>query len=1125
MSVKSSAPASVFEKVLRAFDTGGFTYADFRVQLRRLLATGASPTELLDILRRRELIEPLPEYAHAQVLGLLNDAIEQAEHAVPAEAPDSDQDAADEVTIDLDDLDNGGEEPIPPGEDARRYSAGARRSSAASTASVVSDFVFPSKADAASLAGSARAMQERIARQHDDYQALSLSYERIREAEAAATARAAALAAELAAARAALESEKAKTREIDQPLAQSIASSGAARAKTGAQLQADLQEALARATALAAELTAARTALESEKNKTREIDKALAESIASSGAARSRNEEAQRQTERHQKELSASRDSLAARDAALAQARRSLSERDAQLAALQQEHAKTVPALDARAKAGARLEADLLAARARADALTAELKASGQAAAALSAQLTRGESRLDAARTELAAVKTQSNSHLELLRTREWRRGLDQNFIRELDAQVDAAHEGRDALQRERDLLQSQVASLQSKLAEQTAKIAQLQAQQGARAQRVEDAAAQRPKPAESPKMVESLKIVESPKAAESPKTVEWPKTAESLKAAVAVGDVLMDRYWLVALIGEGRASRVYKATDSESPPPRSPDSFVTIKVATRRMKENWSFSSFRDEVQKLAALAHPNIVRIVDCGRDGSAVFIAMEYLAGQSLYAKIHGGAAPAMPRSGLDRGAACTLILAIADALDYAHRNGVVHGNLQPGNVIVTNRGDVKVVDFHVAAWAGPETAPEHYASPQLMARGQPEPADDVYALACLAYELLTGTKPFDAGAGTQSLKSPPRRRAPLSSPQYAALVHALQHDSNDRTPSITQFVAEFSAPERGAARKLRANARAIMASAAVLVLAAVGWVFAHRAPVAAPLPAKPVAAAPQPGTVIRDCPTCPGMTVLPAGTFNQGSAGDESGTASFETPLHSVAIARSLAMSTNTVTVDEFQQFIAATGWDMQGCDTYDGEWKYRPQNNWTNPGFTQTGMHPVTCASWKDAEAYAQWLSTKTGHRYRLPSASEWEYAARAGGEAVQPWGADASGACANANVADASATRRYPGWAAFACEDGYVYTAPVGSFKINAFGLNDMLGNVFQWTEDCWHADYSGAPTDGSARRDGDCSEHELRGGSWFSTPAFVRANYRNHFAADYRTSSVGIRLVRDIEQ
>jgi formylglycine-generating enzyme required for sulfatase activity len=226
-----------------------------------------------------------------------------------------------------------------------------------------------------------------------------------------------------------------------------------------------------------------------------------------------------------------------------------------------------------------------------------------------------------------------------------------------------------------------------------------------------------------------------------------------------------------------------------------------------------------------------------------------------------------------------------------------------------------------------------------------------------------------------------------------------------------------------------------------------------------------------------------------------------------------------------MSTNAVTVDEFHEFITASGRDMQGCVTYDGEWKHRRKNNWKNPGFTQAGTHPVTCASWNDAEAYARWLSTETKHRYRLPSASEWEYAARAGGEAVQPWSAEGSSACANANLADESAAHRYPGWTVFGCDDGYVYTAPVGSFKANSFGLNDMLGNVLQWTEDCWRPDYNAAPIDGSARTDGNCSERELRGGSWFTTPAYVRADYRNHFAIDYRTSSVGIRLIRDIEQ
>jgi formylglycine-generating enzyme required for sulfatase activity len=335
----------------------------------------------------------------------------------------------------------------------------------------------------------------------------------------------------------------------------------------------------------------------------------------------------------------------------------------------------------------------------------------------------------------------------------------------------------------------------------------------------------------------------------------------------------------------------------------------------------------------------------------------------------------------------------------------------------------------------------------------------------------------------------------------------------------TPAVE--IADFTGPMPTARRK-RGVGPVIGGGAAILAIALVAWLSARHP--AAPVKARAVIApaTPKAGTVLHDCPTCPAFTVLPAGRFQQGTkAGD--GVSSFEKPLHIVAIGYPFAMSTNAVTVDEFRAFVAATGHNMQGgCDIYDGSWRHRDDSSWENPGFPQTGSHPVTCTSWNDAKAYAAWLSTATGHHYRLPSASEWEYAARAGGAAAQPW-TDTAGACSGANVADISAGRRFPGWAVFGCDDSFVFTAPVGSFKANAFGLNDMLGNVFQWTEDCWRADYAGAPIDGSARTGGDCSDHELRGGSWFSNPSYVRANYRNHFAADYRTSSVGIRLVREL--
>jgi formylglycine-generating enzyme required for sulfatase activity len=192
-----------------------------------------------------------------------------------------------------------------------------------------------------------------------------------------------------------------------------------------------------------------------------------------------------------------------------------------------------------------------------------------------------------------------------------------------------------------------------------------------------------------------------------------------------------------------------------------------------------------------------------------------------------------------------------------------------------------------------------------------------------------------------------------------------------------------------------------------------------------------------------------------------------------------------------------------------------------QWKVRPDAQWRNAVARQTPSHPVACVSWSDATDYAQWLAEKTGKKYRLPSASEWEYVARAGSTAERAWTND-SEACANGNVADRAAVQSYPGWTAFNCDDVNVQSAPVGSYAQNAFGLQDVLGNVFEWVADCWHENYSGAPTDGSTREGGDCSQHEMRGGSWFTAPALLRFAYRNRFETEYRSASVGFRIVRE---
>ena len=607
------------------------------------------------------------------------------------------------------------------------------------------------------------------------------------------------------------------------------------------------------------------------------------------------------------------------------------------------------------------------------------------------------------------------------------------------------------------------------------------------------------------------------------------PTRASVQRTSVVVGDVLQARFHLVELIGEGGMSRVYKAVDLRRVEAGSQDPHIAVKVLTLPFNEYFgSIAALQSEAHKLQSLTHPNIVRVFDCDRDGEVVFMTMEYLVGARLLA----GHPSQAPDTEIGQPTAHSIIMAVAGALEYAHRHHIVHGDLKPGNVIVTDQGEVKVIDFGIARWiARPEAAIEkreavhnklglaataRYASPQVMARQLPQPADDVYALACLAFLLLTGSHPF-ANNRAMASKSPPPQLPGLTTSQYAAIVKGLQYQQNLRTSTVREFIEEFAGSQTTGAWWKRTLG---LSAAAIAILA--GWFFSrHSTPTETAI--SPPINASVPGTVIRDCPTCPFMTILPSGRFNQGSAAGSSGSSPFEQPQHAVSIGYPLAMSPNEVTVADFREFSAATGRDMQGCDTYDGEWRHQPDASWKDPGFAQGSTHPVTCTSWNDAVAYAQWLSAKSGHRYRLPSASEWEYAARAGAAAPRPWDTSGSGACADANVADQSAARRYAGWDVFACNDGYVNTAPVGSFKANAFGLNDMLGNVFEWTQDCWQDNYSGAPTDGAARLDGDCAERELRGGSWFSSPSYVTASYRNHFAADYRTSSVGFRLVREI--
>lgn len=245
------------------------------------------------------------------------------------------------------------------------------------------------------------------------------------------------------------------------------------------------------------------------------------------------------------------------------------------------------------------------------------------------------------------------------------------------------------------------------------------------------------------------------------------------------------------------------------------------------------------------------------------------------------------------------------------------------------------------------------------------------------------------------------------------------------------------------------------------------------------------------------VIKDCRDCPEMVAVPAGEFMMGSPTTEphrGGEAQ-----HVVTILRAFAVSRFEITFAQWDACVADGG-----CDGY------RPEAPWGR------GRMPVVNVDWNNAKAYAAWLSRKTGHRYRLLSEAEWEYAARGGSKDAYAFGPTLS--AKEANFDAGAKTELNPKGAARG------KAVAVGSFRPNAFGLHDMHGNVWEWVEDCWNDEYGPAlPRDGQPALTGDCKGRVLRGGSWEDGAADVRAAARVASAATDRSWSDGIRVAREL--
>jgi len=299
------------------------------------------------------------------------------------------------------------------------------------------------------------------------------------------------------------------------------------------------------------------------------------------------------------------------------------------------------------------------------------------------------------------------------------------------------------------------------------------------------------------------------------------------------------------------------------------------------------------------------------------------------------------------------------------------------------------------------------------------------------------------------------------------------------------------------------------------------------FAYMAAVFANTPAPTNA-----GTNFRDCArACPLMVVIPPGSFVMGTNRLDIESDGREGPPHTVNVARPFAVGVFDVTRGEFARFIAATGYRPEaGCDIVDsqGRWVTDGRKDWRNPGFTQTDRDPIVCVSWDDAQAYIAWLNRmiRPGDSgrgpYRLPSEAEWEYVARAGSATLFSWGQEPGHDLANYGIEHCS-----PCGAATEGRDRWLFTSPVGSFAPNAFGVYDTSGNVWQWTQDCMHYRFDGAPSDGTAwmtDSNNACYNRVVRGGSWLDPGILLAVYVRNPWAPGSHNNANGFRVARTLE-
>ena len=590
--------------------------------------------------------------------------------------------------------------------------------------------------------------------------------------------------------------------------------------------------------------------------------------------------------------------------------------------------------------------------------------------------------------------------------------------------------------------------------------------------------------------------------------------------------------YVLQEMLGQGGYGEVWKGVHSElkSMPPLAFKFFIGDPAKASLRRE----TSLLDKVQ--SGPGHAHIVALKGTSLRNEPPYVAYEYVEGGDLIAWLAAldGKAPSELH-------VHAILYQVASALGYAHANDIVHRDIKPGNVLVGRDGKVKVADFGIGAVARKtehlaaqqvadsdeldSAGTPHYLDPERVNEA-PDSSEDVYALGVLGVQLMLGnlTRPVPLSyardlaakgvnprltAVLQTCLDPRANRFKDGNDTATALAkldYTVPREENEKTVSLKR--------KRWLSRsRIKRGARQAIDQVKSLGRTTLDVIDLMKI-VADVTTTGPAPAAVKSERTLRDHPDAPLMVVLPPGRFRMGSAWSEPSRTVGEGPQHDVAIAHPVAVAKYPVTFAE---------WDA----SEPGKGRYRPNDQ----GWGRGGR-PVINVSWEDAQTYVAWLTKLTGKSYRLLSEAEWEYACRAG--VAAPFSTGASIATDRANF-DA---RRPPESTAGAVESISAHvartvlfktlyraqTTPVDTFVPNRFGLHDMHGNVWEWVEDAWHADYDDAPADGAVWTGGDANLRVLRGGSWRMGAAALRSAHRHSRQPRHRSDHVGFRVARTVD-